>query len=284
MAMDSDFGVLILSHGRPDNVKTYRTLRRSGYTGSIFIVVDNEDDTLDRYRELYGDQVVVFDKAEVAKRIDVGDNFPKRNSVIYARNASFDIADRLGLEWFLELDDDYTSFGYRFDSRLRYVGRVTYRLDEVFGAYLDYFKSIPAASLALAQGGDFMGGDSRRGGQYINLMRKAMNSFFLSTRRRFRWHGRMNDDVNTYVVHGNRGLLFFTANHVSLYQSPTQKQEGGLTEMYMELGTYVKSFYTVMYMPSSVRIRIMGHRYHRLHHEIRWNNTVPKIISEDYQK
>ena len=45
----NDFAVFILSHGRPDNVITYKTLRTSGYTGPVYIVVDNEDDSLAKY-------------------------------------------------------------------------------------------------------------------------------------------------------------------------------------------------------------------------------------------
>ena len=44
MAMRRDsFCVFILSHGRPDNVITLNTLRREGYTGPWYIVIDNED-------------------------------------------------------------------------------------------------------------------------------------------------------------------------------------------------------------------------------------------------
>lgn len=37
-------------------------------------------------------------------------------------------------------------------------------------------------------------------------------------------------------------------------------------------------------MPSSVNVSIMKVSNARLHHKIRWNNTVPKIISEDLKK
>jgi len=41
------FAALILTHGRPDNVITERTLRRQGYTGRIVFVLDDEDKTAD---------------------------------------------------------------------------------------------------------------------------------------------------------------------------------------------------------------------------------------------
>lgn len=46
----------------------------------------------------------------------------------------------------------------------------------------------------------------------------------------------------------------------------------------------VKSFYSVMISPSSVKINLMGNKHKRMHHVISWNNTVPKIIKESYKK
>ena len=56
--MRDDFCAFILTHGRPDKVLTYRTLRRAGYTGKIFIVVDDEDKTRHQYMAEFGEQVV----------------------------------------------------------------------------------------------------------------------------------------------------------------------------------------------------------------------------------
>ncbi|MFY4623894.1 hypothetical protein PQ643_18915 [Escherichia coli] len=57
--MRDDFCAFILTHGRPDKVLTYRTLRRAGYTGKIFIVVDDEDKTRHQYIAEFGEQVLV---------------------------------------------------------------------------------------------------------------------------------------------------------------------------------------------------------------------------------
>ena len=60
---NKDFAVFILTHGRPDNVKTLRLINARGYTGKVYFVVDNEDKSLDRYIENFGiDNVKVFDK------------------------------------------------------------------------------------------------------------------------------------------------------------------------------------------------------------------------------
>lgn len=53
---------------------------------------------------------------------------------------------------------------------------------------------------------------------------------------------------------------------------------------YNEFGTYVKSFYTVLCSPSSVKLNMMGDTHYRIHHNVMWNNAVPKIISGRYKK
>lgn len=111
-----------------------------------------------------------------------------------------------------------------------------------------------------------------------------MNSFICDTERPFSFMGRFNEDVNTYITHGNRGVVMFSITELALNQASTQQTTGGMTEAYQENGTYVKSFYSVMHMPSAVKIRTMGEHYRRIHHAITWNNCVPKIIRPEYRK
>jgi hypothetical protein len=128
----------------------------------------------------------------------------------------------------------------------------------------------------MAQGGDFIGGFA--GSIWRQPKRKAMNSFVCLTDRPFQFLGRVNEDVNTYTHLGSRGYLLMTCMWLALQQQQTQKNSGGMTEEYLNSGTYVKSFYSVMYQPSSVRVAVMMSRYPRIHHQVRWRYTVPKIV------
>jgi hypothetical protein len=56
-----------------------------------------------------------------------------------------------------------------------------------------------------------------------------------------------------------------------------------MTEIYRDQGTYVKSFFSVMFCPSSIKVRHLV-SMKRYHHSIDWNRTVPKIIDERYKK
>ena len=111
-----------------------------------------------------------------------------------------------------------------------------------------------------------------------------MNTFICSTDRKFQFVGRINEDVNTYVKYGSIGSIFLTVPDVRIIQLQTQNNSGGMTDLYLDSGTYIKSFYTVMYHPSSVNISLMGETHKRLHHSIKWVNTVPKILDESYKR
>jgi hypothetical protein len=279
-----NFAAFILTHGRPNDIYTYRSLQEAGYTGKIYFVIDNEDKTEDEYRRLFGSEnVIQFDKAAIGETFDIADTRTDRRAIVYARNASFEIAKQLGLEYFIQLDDDYTSFMFRWADGDVLKHSMIKNMDEVLEAMIQFVDDTGTDTFAMAQGGDFIGGVE---GSAVHrpLMRKAMNSFIFRTDNDLRFKGRMNEDVNIYVGEGMRGRLIFTTTAVMLTQRPTQGTAGGMTEMYLETGTYMKSMYTVMMCPSCVTVRQMGPSNPRLHHSVRWDNAVPKIISDRYRK
>ena len=99
-----------------------------------------------------------------------------------------------------------------------------------------------------------------------------------------RFIGSINEDLNASVYEGQRGKVFFTINDVSINQKDTQQNKGGLTDVYLDLGTYVKSFYSVIVAPNCVKISAMGNKDLRIHHKVIWNKCCPKIISERWKK
>jgi hypothetical protein len=279
----SKFAVFILTHGRADSEITTDTLRKSGYTGKIFYLLDNQDKTADKYRARFGDSAVkIFDKSKYANLVDSCDSEQHQRGVVYARNANFEIAKELGLDYFLQLDDDYHDFLHRWRDGDAIRSAQIRNFDAVVDAMLTLLEDTGAATVAMSQGGDHMGGI----GGKINagILRKAMNSFFFRTDYPVEFYGRINEDVNAYVVQGARGHLFFTIMNLQLNQVQTQKQAGGLTEIYLDSGTYIKSFFSVMMAPSCVSIRTMGRTDRRFHHSIKWDNAIPKIISGKYKK
>ena len=283
--MSESFAVFIATNQRPNRVDTYANLRRSGYSGRVFLVVDDGDPTLEEYRAKYGDAVLVFNKQTVAATFDLADTFHQQlGAVVFARNAIEGLAKERQIDTYLMLDDDYTEFHYRFDRMGNYKGVRIKSLDRVFEALLKFHKATPAVTVCMAQGGDFIGGAQGSYGAGITLRRKAMNTFFCRADRSLQFLGRINEDVNTYVTRGTRGVLFLTVNAVSINQRTTQSNAGGMSDFYRQNGTYVKSFYTVLMAPSCVKISTMGRTDRRIHHLVLWRYAVPKIVDEKHRK
>lgn len=279
----NNYAIFILSYGRPTNLITYDVLKKQGYSGEIFIICSDDDKTLKEYRERY-DNVIVFNKNDYIDKFDIGDNFKDKRVVVYARNAVWDIAEELGYEYFIVLDDDYTALKYIYDENDNYKNKAIKNLDKIFDVFFDYYKKIDALCIAPIQGGDLIGGKKNSMFSGGFMKRKVMNVWFLSTKRKFEIVGRINEDTNTYTHLGTQGKLFLQIPDIKLIQLQTQANEGGLTDFYLDTGTYQKSFYTVMYAPSCVQVYAMNSPHSRLHHRVSWNNTCPKILDESYKK
>lgn len=291
--MRDDFAVFILSHGRPDRVATLNTLLKYNYTGKWYIFIDDEDDTADQYYKNFGeDHIIQFSKKAMVGTFDLFDNFEQRNTVNFARNMCFRTARRLGLKYFTEFDDDYGAFTYRYVDKTD-TGEFTlkakqcFNIEPVFEAFVEFMETTPARCIAFAQNGEMMGGVEGNVWK-THVKRKSMNTFFFKVTDDPKddvWFvGRLNDDVNTYVRGGIEGELWFQFARINVCQTVTQSNAGGLTDMYLQFGTYVKSFYTCMLSPSSVKVGLIGTSYPRFHHSINWNYTVPKLLNEKYKK
>lgn len=282
--MNYNFAVFILTYGRSEKVVTYETLKRGGYTGKIYLICSTDDKDLDKYKYKYKDEVIVFDKSDYKGTFDIGDNFEKDNVVVFARNAAFDIAKKLGLDYFLELDDDYQIIEYKIPKPDKLWGRRVKNLNWLFELFCCFLEKTNVTSIAFAQGGDFIGGIQNPIFQSITNKRKLMNCFFNKVDRPYVFYGRINEDVNCYIQNGKTGTIFLTHPNISITQCTTQTNSGGLTEFYLDGGTYVKSFYTLLFNPSAVKVKMMGDTHRRLHHKIEWKNAVPFIIRQKHKK
>lgn len=282
--MRKDFCIFILSYQRPNNVITLDSILRAGYSGDWYIILGNDDKTIDEYINKYGkDRIIIFDKDKEMNLCDTCDIFNKKKVILYARNYCFKIAEDFGYKYFLELDDDYTNFRYRYEYDGKFISMNIREFDKIVDIMIDFLDESNALSVAFGQSGDFIGGkDSLLARKKIK--RKAMNSFFCRTDRKFEFIGTINEDVNTYCMLGSMGYLFMTISNICLDQKKTQSQSGGMTDEYIDNGTYLKSFYTVMTNPSFVKICMMPSSIGRIHHIVDWNCGVPKILSYKYKK
>lgn len=283
--MRNDFVITILCHCRPYDTTTVKSLRDCGYTGDIILVLDDEDETIPLYRENFPECTIeIFSKDELLKTTDIMNSNVSKSCGVYARNACFDIAKKHGYKYFCEMDDDFLIFPYRYIENDKLYRQNASNLDEVFEAYLEFLECSPhIEAVAFAEPGDFVGGI----GSNLNkkkYLRKCMGSWMMRTDSEVRFQGLMNDDCNLYYLNGHKGRVFLTFPFMMIDTPPTQAVKGGMTELYNSTGTYTKTFYSVMLCPSFVKVSMYGDRHYRIHHQTKWDNATPKIISGVYKK
>lgn len=283
-----DFCVFIMTYGRSDNIKTYKTLmeyKGVSFNQDLYLICSDDDKHLEKYIEKFGDRVLVFNKKLMIPYLDKGDNFDRYGVILYARNICFSFASQLGYRYFVELDDDYDIFSQRiFYDNEKLMMKEILDYDKLFDIHLEFLKNTPCKTITMSQHGDYIGGvgnsNARRGWQ-----RKVMNSFFCDVQDPFNFEGTINEDVNYYVQSGRLGILNFNLFGFALNQESTQASSGGMTEGYLSGGTYLKSFYSVMYAPSCVKIGYISHgENRRLHHKVNGKFTYAKILDEKYSK
>jgi len=278
--------IFIVSYHRPFSQRTLSMLLRRGVTYPIFVIVADDDDTLEQYRgAITGAQVVTYNREKYRQACDIGDCDIRLTMCSQVRNACFDIACERGFTHFAVLDDDYSSLSIRLSeytpTRYRVHSAQFAQIDGALSACAHLLDSVSRLNcVCFAQGGDYLGGSfgSR------NAIRKSMNFFVFRTDRPMRFVGRLNDDVTANLLEQSRGGLCVTIPLLMIDQPETLSSKGGMSEAYVELGGgFIKSMYTVVRFPSCVRIATLPSKYMRVHHNVLWNLAVPKVISDKWE-
>lgn len=155
--IQDNFAVFILTHGRAGKVETVKVLKKRGYTGKIYFVLDDEDNTADEYRRLYGEEnIIIFNKQSVIDNTDTMDNFGEHRAIIYARNIVFELARAKGLKYLLMLDDDYSNIMFRWNENGKLRAKNISDMDLAFSAMIGFLEMSGADTVACAQGGTLL--------------------------------------------------------------------------------------------------------------------------------
>jgi len=273
--MNNRFAVFILSHGRAKTLTSYDVLRKSGYTGDVFIIVDDLDEQKDDYISIYGDKVIIFDKNKFYKLTDTMEPSGELRSITFARNASNVIAKQLGLTYHAQFDDDVTGLYHKYigkDGKLK-TRRIT-DFDSVVCAILDFLDDTGAVSCGLVDTGSLFGGAS---GPFRNGLAYNFNQTVICRTGALDFVGLGNQDVNALMLNSPRGKLLFELYCIA-HSVSKPGNAGGMTEMYKVRGLYHKIFLFVMCAPS------MCYMTEENKLVIQRKNVVPKILSSRWKK
>lgn len=273
------YAIYIITHGRADKQITLNTLLKCGYKGDWYLLCDDEDEQLDKYKELYGDRVVVFSKDDYIDKVDFLTNNVKRTSTIFVRNAVYDVAMKMGYEYFGMFDDDISDFSWRYVDGEHLKQKKVEDITLYFDAVVEYMKDASLAAVGVASAGQMVGGVETflQKRWYYNICQ----SFFCNVHKRMTFDGILAPDLNAVIRAGREGKVLIEPLFMQHTSPDRGSKSGGLKDLYDASNEYVWNFYPVIYSPSNVSIYIKNGAFRTKKNHI---NMEPRILSERYRK
>lgn len=281
--MTKKFAVFILTHGRPHNQLTVKSLQDVGYTGEWYLVVDDQDNTFEEYVKVWGaDRVILFNKDYFILNTDTGLHTPVPKFAVFARNAIEYIAKEMGYKTFMMLDDDITKFRIRLPvgNSLKSF-QFTAQFDSIIENSVDYVLNCDIACMGLGFCNLYIGGveNFRKENPRQRLCAEA---FIRNTSHPISWRLNMVEDLITSIDAAMSGDVWFQFLPIQCEIKMSEGAvDGGNSDVYRQLGMYRISFMPVIAYPSSNAVRL-GKKT--------WASTttpdkcIPKIISSRYRK
>lgn len=243
-----------MSKGRPQCV-TARTLTEIDYQGEWFIVVGDNDETVEEYRKLWGDKIIVFPWLEYAEKSDLLDNFGLEDlpsGAVPARNAIRDISKQRGESRHWQFDDDFTCFKIADNDSKKMMkiedGDVLEKALQNISEFADSCKCSNA-------------GFSTSTFERWEAAKKASRQVFCchnlpSDDTFVEWKGRVGDDaINCYETYRHGGFEF-SFEYLGYAYVQSCSSSGGNTELYEQTGYVRKCAYEVLVAPSQVKLSL----------------------------
>ena len=271
-----EYAVMICSHGRAETMTTYDLLRERGYTGKIYVIVDDLDTQIGEYFQRFGKQVIIFNKEEYYEKTDTMDNFHALGTPVYARNFCFDFAAEKKLDYFCMMDDDITDFQIRYEKDGQLKGKKAFHMDELLGSMVEYMDEADITQIGWAFPGGLIGGLNGRFKTGLGIT--ACCAVILKTNSGVRYVGTFNEDVNIAFKYWKEGHKFFEVYMLNVVSPERGTNDGGLADLYRKESFYRACFYSIILEPCSCKLRSDAKM------TLSRGTVAPKIISERYKK
>jgi len=286
--MRKDFALFICTHGRPDKQLTLKTFKYHGYTGKYFLIVDDTDETIQKYIDNYGaENIIVFNKNYYinSDKFDNGDNKLHDKCILYAKRAAEDIAKEYGYKFFIIADDDITNLSVRYpkDGKAKRVSITN--LDDILNTHIEFIEETNIVCLGFGNVTHYFSGVSAF--NWNNSKHRLLPYQLLLRNGKFsvNWLSWFAEDDVTEYQSCMLGNLWLVSLFVMYDIEPVGdiNVTGGMVDVYKQNDLFSLQFNAVKYCPQ--RITLRNHRKNGKivmdrHNEI----CFPKILSWRYQK
>ena len=277
----SKYAIFICTHGRPDRQSTLAYLRHQGYTGDVYLVLDDTDKTLPDYFSKYSpEMLLVFNKQHYIDTADTGSIPPNFKTILYAKNAVEDIARDMKLDWFIIADDDISSFRIRMLDGNMLKSYQIVDLDKILEICSQFMFKGDFSAVGVCSNVQFIAGASVF--DNVQKYRVPYNFVFRNSNHTINWVSSFGEDIITAMEYGKIGKKLQCIPYVQFATvTPGNGSDGGMSELYKTMSGYTLCFYDFMYNPSSIKLTINKSRWNA---QILKDYAFPKLVSESYKR
>lgn len=271
--------IFIISHERAGRVETYSALRSAGYYGIIFVCIDMYDRQFEKYRTRFGTELLMYSKPMQMKDADTVESEKRESSAVYARNAIEATAIMMRLDAFIILDDDITSFRYRWiEGGVCKSLKITQHIDRILLAYINYMLSCDIATLSFENCMFYVGGISD---DKIANERWTYQIHIRNTKFPVEWKSIINEDIITEIMTATRGYIWWSLPHVVYDAVAMNEKSGGNKDNYDTFSEFKRAMFATVVNPSSCK---PGYSHGKLRILQNKKASYPMIISGRYKK
>lgn len=286
--MRDDFAIFICTHGRPNKQLTLEALKNCGYTGKIYLVLDDTDETIQQYLDIYGtENVIIFNKNYYinADKYDNGSNELHPKCIVYAKRAVEDIANQLNFKYFAIADDDITKFSLRYpvaNSAKRF--KIT-DFDSVLSAYINVL-SCDVAAIGFGHVTSYCGGANSFSPENLSKRYLPYQFILRNGNTKVNWTSWFAEDDITELSDGKIGKLWLVVPYVMQETEPIGdiNATGGMVDTYKKDNMFVLNFNVIRFCPQSAILRYKPGKLNRYVITRYYDRCFPQLISEEYKK
>lgn len=283
--MREDFAIFICTHGRPNKQLTLDALQKCGYTGRLYLVLDDTDSSIQQYIDTFGaDKLLVFDKQHYIDTNDVGSLPPNFKTILYAKNAVEDMAQALKLKSFIIADDDIYSFRLRLPKDEEHLSSfVITDINPVIEAYSDFMLESGFTAVGICGSIHFVAGRKVFDNENIQKYRVPYNFVFRNSSYKMEWVSSFGEDIITAMEYNKRGHKLLDLPYFQYDTIPPGRaiESGGMSDLYNSMSQFILCCYDYIYNPSSIKLCVNRNRWNA---QILKNHVYPKIVSQSYRK
>lgn len=276
----------ITSHNSPNECKTLSVLKSLKFNTEYYIVIDNEDDYISEYKQIYQNKLLIFNKLDYVNKTDTV-LFPKSHcSAVYVKNFIEDFCENNDIKSFIIIDDDLKSLHFRYLENNVMKSKKVININDVFDSYVNYMMNCNIDGLCFGIHTMYMSKEL-----LPNSRRYMSNIYFRNGNRKMNWISTVYDDFNTCINLVNKSYIFLMLPFIQMEFEPQYFQiqnkrsnkfrNGGLVELYNNYDSFNRAFVSTIINPSGC------YPYkNKLVYMMRTDTkyTFTKIISDRFKK